>query len=268
MKNNFILKVLVGTLILIISIISSSTAKDNLMYPTTADRFQLDYNWKSDHFNKTIDLLRRLADQCTPYALMTSSDIIVQFEQADLVEICYRKALQNLKREDDDLVKTWFGGKTIKKDKLSNTVYRVIDDLGYTVKRKKVHDLLMETAAIESAMGEVVKQKGGPARGVFQIIPSTDRYVNKELKKKDPVAYKKIMKYYDSNQSEDWNRKYNVQYNAAVSLSYYYMVTNYKLDDMISTRAVRASLYKKKYNTNTHAYLIPRYMQRASQYLD
>lgn len=268
MNNNFILKVLCTIVAITFFIFSAATAKDYVESASDNDILRYIYPERTDQFEETINLLRKLTDTCTPYIFLTSADSIRQFEQEELLELCYRKALYELNKPDQDLVRTWFGGKAIEKKKLSNTIYQVIDDLGYTVERKKVHDLMLETAAIESAFGEVVKQKGGPARGVFQVIPATDRYVTKELKKKDPDSYAKVMKYYDKKQSLDWNRKYNVRYNAAVSLSYYYMVTDYNLDGLIATRPVRAALYKKKYNTNTHAYLIPRYMKRASQYLD
>lgn len=162
----------------------------------------------------------------------------------------------------------WFGGSYLDKDLLSSTINQVIEDLNITSpeKKGKVLKFLLEIAAIESDLGLIVKQHRGPARGIFQIIPSTFDFVLKTLKKDHPEIYQTVMTYYAPDKSKDWNRQYNVKLGAALSLTYCYMMTEWKLETKLDTRKQRAIIYKKKYNTNTHAYLIPRYISRAEKH--
>lgn len=219
-------------------------------------------------FDESRELMRILMDKCIPYVFLTPHTTQEEIMNNLYVQWCYTDTIDEMDDQKRSLIKSWFGGSYIDRKKLSSTVYAVIDEIGYTTNRKQVHDLLMETAAIESDLGLVTKQKGGPAQGIFQVIPPTEKYILKRMKKDNPVTYKKIMKYYDHNKSSTWNSRYNVRYNASLCLVYYYMATKYKLDSMIKTRAQRAALYKKKYNTNDHDYLIPRYHARAKKHLD
>lgn len=162
----------------------------------------------------------------------------------------------------------WFGGAHLDKEVLSLTINQVIEDLNITSheKKGKVLKFLLEIVAIESDLGLVVKQHRGPARGIFQIIPSTFDFVLKTLKKDYPEIHQTVMDYYVSEQSKDWNQKYNVKLGAALSLTYCYMMTKWELETKLDTRKQRAQIYKTKYNTNTHAYLIPRYISRAEKH--
>ena len=265
--------VLCIVLLMVIGFTCSSVKASEYEYGTSfiqhdayAASMPVTFNKKTDQLDRTVELLRALSDKCYPFVLLPNDDKLLTLKAADLTDWCYKNALNNMDNQDKQLVRTWFGGAYLDIKKLSNTVYSVLDNLGYTKNRKKTHDLLMETAAIESDMGLVVQQKGGPAQGIFQLVPATDRYTMKEIKKLNPEAYKKIMRYYNHSKSASWNRKYNVQYGAAVSLTYYCLVTKFQLDDKIRTRAARASLYKRKYNTNTYSYLIPRYLSRAEKH--
>lgn len=197
-----------------------------------------------------------------------TSQLNVSTEPSLLVTpVIYHKS-EPIQATTQKTIDFWFGGSHLDKEELAITIDQVIDDLNITAttKKGKARKFLLEIAAIESDLGLIVKQHRGPAQGIFQILPSTFNAVLPKLKKEYPDLYQVIMGYYVSNQSKDWNQKYNVKFGAAFSLTYCYLVTKFELDSKLDTRAQRAAIYKKKYNTNDHAYLIPRYYSRAKKH--
>lgn len=62
---------------------------------------------------------------------------------------------------------------------------------------EEAQELLMLTAAVESNLGEYVRQKGGPALGIFQMEPATesDIYNNYLVAKKDLMQAVNVLRF-------------------------------------------------------------------------
>ena len=100
------------------------------------------------------------------------------------------------------IVWSWEGGATVKKEQLAQTIEAVHERLSIVPKGSADHvALLMETSAVESSRGYIVRQVGGPARGIFQMEPTTERCMRSWMKDNFPRVDDEVMAFYDKKKS-------------------------------------------------------------------
>ena len=165
------------------------------------------------------------------------------------------------------VVWTWEGGATVRKDQLAQTIVAVHERLSIVPKNDALVSLILETSAAESLRGIYVEQKGGPAEGLFQMEPATERFMRDWLKKVFPKVYDEVMHFYESSKSAEWNRVYNVPYAIAMSTAYYWHRCGDSLIERIDTIEERAKLWKEHYNTPLGKGTTEGYLRKADKYL-
>lgn len=168
--------------------------------------------------------------------------------------------------ENTIVIWSWKGGDTVKLDQLKQTITAVQKCISIP-SNEHTTLLLLETSAVESSRGIDMIQKGGSARGILQMMPSTERFLKKWLKNHHPSIHKEIISFYNNNKSVEWNRSYNVPYQIAMSLAYYWHKCGDKLPSLITTRKDRAKVWKRYYNTYKGKGTISKYHEKAEKYL-
>ena len=166
------------------------------------------------------------------------------------------------------IVWSWEGGATVKKEQLAQTIEAVQERLSIVPKGSADHvALLMETSAVESSRGYIVRQVGGPARGIFQMEPTTEQCMRSWLKDNFPRVHDEVMAFYDKKKSPEWNLTHNVPYNVAMSTAYYWRRMGDSLAGNITTLEDRAKVWKTHYNTYLGKGSIAGYIKKAGKYL-
>lgn len=166
------------------------------------------------------------------------------------------------------IVWSWEGGATVKKEQLAQTIEAVHERLSIVPKGSADHvALLMETSAVESSRGYIVRQVGGPARGIFQMEPTTEQCMRSWLKDNFPRVHDEVMAFYDKKKSLEWNLTHNVPYNVAMSTAYYWRRMGDSLAGNITTLEDRAKVWKTHYNTYLGKGSIAGYIKKAGKYL-
>lgn len=111
---------------------------------------------------------------------------------------------------------------------------------------KKTTDLLMLTAQIESDLGHYYRQVKGPAVGVFQIEPTTEKSIwNDYLKYRKPLA-KKIESLRTKTKIGSNELEWNIAYSSALA-HVLYRWRGVNPDTMTTAEMLEA--YKKAFNT-------------------
>ena len=106
--------------------------------------------------------------------------------------------------------------------------------------------LLLLTVAAESNMGTWTRQLKGPARGIVQVEPETERCVLNWLQKNRPELYDKIKALRVPAKLSIHEAEYNTSYALAVCYGVYMMR---KVDPRGKDAVSLARIYKTKYNT-------------------
>lgn len=199
------------------------------------------------------------------------SEIIEKEEKEE--EIIEIESLEKIYENKDEVsientivIWSWKGGDTVKLDQLKQTITAVQKCISIP-SNEHTTLLLLETSAVESSRGIDMIQKGGSARGILQMMPSTEKFLKKWLKKYHPSIHKEVISFYNNNKSVEWNRSYNVPYQIAMSLAYYWHKCGDKLPSLITTREDRARIWKRYYNTYKGKGTISKYHEKAEKYL-
>lgn len=183
------------------------------------------------------------------------------------MRVTYRDRF-NTAKDTKIIVWSWEGGATVKKEQLAQTIEAVHERLSIVPKGSADHvALLMETSAVESSRGYIVRQVGGPARGIFQMEPTTERCMRSWLKDNFPSVHDEVMAFYDKKKSPEWNLTHNVPYNVAMSTAYYWRRMGDSLAGNITTLEDRAKVWKTHYNTYLGKGSIAGYIKKAEKYL-
>ena len=183
------------------------------------------------------------------------------------MRVTYRDRFDTAK-DTKIIVWSWEGGATVKKEQLAQTITAVHERLSIVPKGSKDHvALLMETSAVESSRGYIVRQVGGPARGIFQMEPATEQCMRSWLKDNFPRVHDEVMAFYDKKKSPEWNLTHNVPYNVAMSTAYYWRRMGDSLAGNITTLEDRAKVWKTHYNTYLGKGSIAGYIKKAGKYL-
>ena len=106
--------------------------------------------------------------------------------------------------------------------------------------------LLCLTVATESDMGRLSKQVKGPARGITQVEPATEKETLKWLAKHHPKLHEKVHKLRIPAKLKIHEAECNVAYSIALAYSVYRMR---KVNPKGQSTESLAKLYKKHYNT-------------------
>ena len=122
-------------------------------------------------------------------------------------------------------------------------------------------ELLMMTAAVESELGEAVKQKGGgPAKGIFQVEPTTERdvmnrFLNPKKKKRQSLR-EKVLRLAGNPPPGIDPAIYDLDYQIALTRCFYRMKpkalpTVFIIDGRPDYDSIvrMAKYYKKHFNT-------------------
>lgn len=166
------------------------------------------------------------------------------------------------------IVWTWRGGSPVNVDQLRQTIAAVHERLSIIPREHSGYvDLLMETCAAETLLGEIVRQRNGPALGIFQMLRTTERDTLAWLKRRFPEVYAEVRSFYNRRKSAEWNLTKNVPYSAAVSTAYYWRRCGDALADLLETRDSRARVWKKYYNTYLGKGTVSGYIKKSERYL-
>ena len=106
--------------------------------------------------------------------------------------------------------------------------------------------LLCLTIATESNMGQLTKQIGGPARGITQVEPSTEKETLAWLSKHQPKVFEALKKLRVPARITIHEAEYNIAYSVGLAYGVYRMR---KVDPSKKSAKELAKLYKKYYNT-------------------
>lgn len=157
--------------------------------------------------------------------------------------------LDNLSKENEQLRKALHecrGSTTgIKQTHLKGIITSVLAYLG----EKNIKDwtrLLCLTIATESNMGQLTKQIGGPARGITQVEPSTEKEALAWLSKRHPKTYEALSRLRVPAKVGIHEAEYNMAYSIGLAYAVYRMK---KADPTKKSAKELAKLYKKHYNT-------------------
>ncbi len=167
----------------------------------------------------------------------------------------------------DYVITEWYGGRPMDRERLRRTLEYVTRSLrpDGTWCSREVHDLLMETAAVETAMGWIVRQKNGPALSVWQILGFNFVEIREYFGKKDPELLERAMRFYRNDKPEEWNRVYNIPWTAAMSLLFYEKATRGDFLVKLDTLESRGQLWKDIYNTRLGKGTVRGYKRRAME---
>ncbi len=167
------------------------------------------------------------------------------------------------------VIAEWYGGKAMEAGELRRTLDYVTRTLrpDGTWSTAKVLDLLMETAAVETALGSIVRQQNGPALSVWQILGFNFVEIPEYFDKRDPELLERAMSFYNPAQSEEWNRIHNIPWTAAMSILFYEKASNGSFLTRLDTLDERGRLWKQLYNTRLGKGTVERYKARALEYV-
>lgn len=168
-------------------------------------------------------------------------------------------------REPQLLLREWYGGKVMDRRDLRETlraVTRVLTPDGRWC-GDRVTALLMETAAVETGLGEIVRQKEGPAVSPWQLLNMNYREIPRYFSKRDPELMARAMTLYNHSKSREWNRVHNIPWTAAISLLHYEQASGGTFMASLGTLDQRARLWKKRYNTYLGRGSVSGYKKRA-----
>ena len=163
----------------------------------------------------------------------------------------------------------WTGNESINKNKLQETISYLIDrcNISSDINRDDLTNLLLETCAVESDFGKLIKQVNGPALSIYQIEPNTYNFIDKLLETKYTDIYNFTKYFIDKNKTQVHTRMCNIPHGTIAALVYYLHTANDKLKD-ISTREKRASIWKTYYNTHLGKGTVESYLRKSKLYLD
>lgn len=95
------------------------------------------------------------------------------------------------------------------KDQLRSLIRDVLTEVGLW--SYSAEELLMMTAAVESNLGTYIRQIGGPARGIFQMEPATERdIIDNYLMFKDELR-SRVQEFRTKHPRQlEWNLAYQI----------------------------------------------------------
>lgn len=126
-------------------------------------------------------------------------------------------------------------------------------------------DLLMGTAAVESNLGEYITQVGGPAKGIFQMEPSTHDDIVRHYLYYKPDLVAKIKEATGVDKLDSRHLVGNMYYAAAFARIHYLRVPE-KLPSAEDVVAL-ASYWKQYYNTKYGKGTVEKFVDKYERYV-
>ena len=148
----------------------------------------------------------------------------------------------------NQLIWYWEGGEKLNHSNFEDTISEVIDAMPIVPYRQDLIRLLTETAATESSFGQVVRDRSGKTLGVYQIMLTTAEYLLIKLQDYPHVLHI-IEAYMNPNKSLAENLMYNLHFQTAMAISYYWLRAGDDLLEQSTSLNSRARLYKREWNT-------------------
>lgn len=164
-------------------------------------------------------------------------------------------------------IQFWSGNKPLSYDRFYSTVWKVLTEAPISYKDKKgFAALIIETAATESFFGTKVAQTKGSAIGIFQMEPRTLKCLDENFLKFNKKLEKFVNHYKDKKSSDEVNLKNNLPYQIALCLVQYVRYGIHKQD--LSDKFIRATLYKKRWNTEKGKASLQKFASDTTKYLN
>lgn len=134
-------------------------------------------------------------------------------------------------------------------DYLYDTAKKVVDRIPEIKSKHSVVQLIVETAIAETHGGLNFDAKNYGGLGITQMNYNTVQEMLANLSKTKPHIHKAIELFRDENLSLRENIIYNLDYNMALCIGYYYYRKGDNLYNLVNTKHDRANLWKEAYNT-------------------
>lgn len=135
----------------------------------------------------------------------------------------------------------------IYKEQLRDLITVVLKDAG--LYSESATELLMLTAAVESRQGTYIKQIRGPARGIFQMEPATEKDIWENYLKYKPKLKQVVSRYlYADGVPAGMDLQANIPYQILMARIHYRRVPAALPD--VNDRLAIAAYWKKHYNTH------------------
>ena len=160
----------------------------------------------------------------------------------------------------------WEGGMHLEHSVFEDMIGEVIDAMPIVPYRQDLIRLLTETAATESSFGRIVRDRSGKTFGVYQILLTTAEYLLKKLRDY-PDALNIVESYMDTDKSLAENLTYNLHFQTAMAIAYYWLRVGDDLLERASTLQGRARLYKSEWNTPRGKATEAKYIRDSKIYL-
>jgi hypothetical protein len=164
------------------------------------------------------------------------------------------------------LIWYWEGGESLNLSVFEEMITDVIDAMPIVPYRRNLICLLTETAATESDFGLFVRDKSGKTLGVYQILLTTADYLLEKLRDY-PHVLSIVEAYMDPDKSLADNLTYNLHFQTAMAISYYWLRAGNDLLERASTLDGRARLYKYEWNTSRGKATEAKYIRNSKKYL-
>jgi hypothetical protein len=124
--------------------------------------------------------------------------------------------------------------------------------------------LLLGTAAVESDLGTYIRQKNGPALGIFQIEPDTEAWLWGRIDKRNPELAWKIFRVSGVYGVSQAALESNLAYQVALARVNYYLKPE-KLPEHDDVRGL-AGYWKKYWNTEAGRGTVEKFIQKYEKY--
>jgi hypothetical protein len=142
----------------------------------------------------------------------------------------------------------WEGGRQLDRAAFEDMVSEVLEMMPVVPRKDGLVCLLSETAATETSFGSVVRDRSGKTLGVYQMILSTAEYLLEHLEQY-PHVLGIVLGYMDPGRTLTENLAYNLHFQTAMAISYYWRQAGEDLPAQVDSLESRARLYKSKWNT-------------------
>jgi len=166
----------------------------------------------------------------------------------------------------NQLIWYWEGGMQLDHGIFEEMIAEVLDAMPIVPYRQDLIRLLTETAATESSFGRIVRDRSGKTLGVYQILLTTAEYLLKKLRDY-PHVLNIVETYMDPDKSLAENLTYNLHFQTAMAIAYYWLRVGDDLLERASTLQGRARLYKSEWNTPRGKATEAKYIRDSKIYL-
>ncbi len=161
----------------------------------------------------------------------------------------------------------WAGGAQLDHAAFTAMAEDVLEVMPIVTPHNDLVSLLSETVATETSFGYAVSDKSGKTLGVYQILLSTAEFILNHLAERHPRVLDIVMAYRDPDRDLRENLMYNLHFQTAMAISYYWLRAGEDLLTQTSSLEDRARLYKKKWNTPKGRATVAKYIRDSKKYL-